>query len=314
MKIPKYWKQISRSVDGVSFHKRQNKGWGKNTAASIHAWGHSEVSERAAKNNAVARIDLIIAALAEDFDEGFYYPLNVIHEDIIHELETGQNGRAVITRNRYFSRILNTDDLMFVDIDIPVSGIPTLRFWHKLLGLSSRVKHQNAEILSGRYDAALALIETYTAANPEVGFLVYRTFAGFRLIASHKPFKANAAETSDIFEAVGADPLYQKLCKAQDCFRARLTPKFWRLDMKLGKSPELKFRLTKTMIANWTETDEQRVRYYDSWVKQYEASHKSHATCQFVKHIGNTNIYPALVTIIEYHDIETQAHSNKPLA
>ena len=51
-----------------------------------------------------------------------------------------------------------------------------------------------------RFNDALILVDKYVEGDPEAGFLIYRTFAGFRLIASHKTFEPGSVETQQIFE------------------------------------------------------------------------------------------------------------------
>ena len=313
MKIPRYWKQVFRHVEGVSFHKDHFKAK-DNNSADIFAWGYSDISEEDAEVQAEIRVDQIVEALASDIDEDFYYPLSVLHEDILEELNFEGNGKALITRNRYFSQILNTDNAMFVDVDVPTWDVRPAGFWQRLFGKASQVETKNKIEIEKRYKDALNKVENYAAGDSKAGFLVYRTFAGFRLIASHKTFDPTSQETQKIFDALGTDPLYQKLCKAQECFRARLTPKFWRLNKELGIYPSIKFRLTPSMVSDWTEEHERRVKDFDEWIESYEKQHISHATCVFIKHIGNQEVSKELEPLIELHDKITQSHSGKRLA
>ena len=58
--------------------------------------------------------------------------------------------------------------------------------------------------------------------QPGFGFRIYRTRAGFRLLVTSGTFDPSAAETLALLKEFGSDPLYIRLCKAQECFRARL--------------------------------------------------------------------------------------------
>jgi hypothetical protein len=71
-------------------------------------------------------------------------------------------------------------------------------------------------------------IENWSRNHPEWGWRIYRTRAGLRLLATQGLVEADSDVADGVFEALGADPLYRKLCKTQKCFRARLTPKPWR--------------------------------------------------------------------------------------
>jgi hypothetical protein len=313
MKIPRYWKQVFRHVEGVSFHDDHFKAKDDNSA-DIFSWGYSDISQEDAEIQAEARVDQIVKALSSSMSENYYYPLNVLHEDILEELSLVGEGEALVTRNRYFSQVLNTNNMMFVDIDIPTWDIKSAGFWQKLFGKAAQIESANKIEIEKRYNDALTKVENYVVGDPNAGFLVYRTYAGFRLIASHNTFDPVSVETQKIFDALGTDPLYQKLCKAQECFRARLTPKFWRLNNEIGTCPSIKFRLTPSMVVDWTDAHERRVKDFDKWIESYEKQHISYATCLFVKHIGNKKVLKTLEPLIEYHDRLTQSRSGKPLA
>jgi len=313
MKIPRYWKQVFKHVDGINFHQDHCK-FNRDNGADIYAWGYSDTSEENALRRAESRIDQIVVALTSGYDEDFYYPMNVLREDILQDLSTDAEGQALVTRNRYFSQVLNSDKLMFIDIDVSDWDIKPPTFWQRLFGKAAEIEAKNNIAIKQRFNEALDLVYKYVKEQPDVGFLIYRTFAGFRLIASHKTYDPNSQETQQVFDALGTDPLYQKLCSVQECFRARLTPKFWRLNKELGITPSIKFRINESIMAKWSDGDKTRTNNYDEWVNNYETQHISHATCRFIKQIGNLNIAPELEFLINYHDQKTQAHSGKPLA
>ncbi len=64
--------------------------------------------------------------------------------------------------------------------------------------------------------------------HPDWGWRIYRTKAGFRLLATHRPVFPSEPLAEEAFQEFKADILYRKLCVNQKCFRARLTPKSWR--------------------------------------------------------------------------------------
>jgi len=313
MKIPRYWKQVFKHVEDIKFDHileyRLN-----NDKADIYAWGYSDSSQEEALENANMRIDEIVKALSSELDKNFYYPLNVLREDILEEIEFEADNRAIISRNRYHAQILNTENMMFVDIDIPTWDIKSASFFQRLFGKTKQVEENNTQEIKKRYDNAIKKIEDYLLNDSEMGFRVYRTFAGLRLIATHTIYDPKSEETQQVFDALGADPLYQKLCKAQDCFRARLTPKFWRMDKALGATPRIKYKVTKEMLHKWTKEDELRVKEYEEWIKQYESEHHSHATCHFICHVGNPTILTDIEPLIKLHDEITKSRSGKSLA
>ncbi|TQV87636.1 hypothetical protein [Aliikangiella coralliicola] len=313
MLIPRYWKRVFRTVENIKFHK-DSGNWSDEGKADIYAWGYSDSSEADALERANQRVEEIAKALSSDFDSGFYYPMAVIREEILEELAYEGVRKAIVSRNRYYSQVLNTEEMMFIDIDVPTWAMKPAGFFQRLFGQAKKIDEKNKKEKQDRFDSALKKVEEYASGDSNAGFLVYRTYAGFRLIATHKTFEADSEETRQLFDVLGADALYQQLCKVQKCFRARLTPKFWRLEQRPEFHPSLKFRITRSMLLTWSGEDKERLKEYDDWVAQYDKSHDSYATCHFIKHIGNNVVSEELKSLIEFHDEKTQAHSELPLA
>src|SRR2546423_6277310 len=205
MKFPRFWAR-GRSGDFL-----------------VWRWSFESLLE------AQALADRAAQQIAERFREGnypprhaTYYPDRPFREQVLEEIksETGE-ALALITRNSYGCLVLNTERGMFVDIDLPEpkrSG----GFFKRLLGKA------DASPAGNPHSEAMARIENWTGKNPEWGWRVYRTRSGLRLLATHGLVDANSEIANRVFDAVGADPLYRKLCNTQKCFRARLTPKPWR--------------------------------------------------------------------------------------
>ena len=63
---------------------------------------------------------------------------------------------------------------------------------------------------------------------PGWGVRVYKTCAGYRGLVTHATFDPTADATLDLMRQFRCDPQYVTLCKRQESFRARLTPKGWR--------------------------------------------------------------------------------------
>jgi hypothetical protein len=100
---------------------------------------------------------------------------------------------------------------------------------------------------------------------------------------------------------VGADPAFIQLCRIQDSFRARLTPKPWRI----GKL---------TPPGEFPRKDGEVQRAFEQWLLDYDRAAGSKATCQFVETIGSSAIHPDLSHILQLHDERTKAASGLPLA
>lgn len=194
----------------------------------------------------------------------------------------------VITRNRYGAKILNTDELLFLDIDY----VPP-RFGEWFAGLFGRpVPDVKARILRR--------IEELSA-QPDfegIGFRVYETCRGMRLLLSlNARSLLRSKEMWPLFRKFGADPLYSDLCIRQNCCRARLTPKPFRIGMKTF----MKFRFP------YKDEEKEAIR---AWLAEYEEKSKPFAVCKLTARFGKRFTSPA----VEYHDRVTGAESKLPLA
>ncbi len=140
----------------------------------------------------------------------------------------------------------------------------------------------------------------FARANPDLGVRVYRTAAGLRVLVSG----AAAAPLSDraraILVALDSDPLYVELCATHDSYRARLTPKPYRLgEPALGVS--------------WPCADEAGERAWLRWVDAYDEASASWSTCRL---ISSSGAVPGAdeQRLIDLHDERTGVRERRPLA
>ena len=227
---------------------------------------------------------------------GNYYPDRPAREQILREINDARGLSAVVTRNSYGSQVLNTARVMFVDIDLPEPPRPKFRFLKILFGRQPPAPPDRKP-----ENDALARVETWTRDNEQWGWRAYRTRSGLRLLATQGTVEAESPTTDQIFEAMGADPLYRKLCKSQKCFRARLTPKPWRCEFGGGNPPRWP----------WDAREEKK---FHKWEAKYNEASAEWATCEFVRQIGSTMVHPEVQSIIQLHDEATKVGSNLPLA
>ena len=96
-------------------------------------------------------------------------------------------------------------------------------------------------------------------------------------------------ETKQLLEAFQSDQLYVRLCRAQECFRARLTPKYWRCDVP--KPPQC--------FPFDDPTDEAN---YRAWEQTYHATIDNYSTCILVFTYGVQEILPEVEPMINLHD------------
>jgi hypothetical protein len=277
------------------------KFWAKGTFEGFTCWRWSFQSLAEAQSLS----DLAARELAERFRRGpwppkgggAYYPNRPAREQILREISDGNGLTAVITRNSYGSQVLNTARVMFVDIDLPEPRKPRVGLFGVLFGKKKPAPPPDPK----PENEALMRVEMWTANNSGWGWRVYRTRSGLRLLATQGTMEADAPATDKIFEALGTDPLYRKLCKNQKCFRARLTPKPWRCESACGKPPRWP----------WGVGGEEDFRI---WETTYNKDSANWATCAFVSQIGNSTIHPEVQSVIQLHDDTTRVGSDLPLA
>lgn len=286
MRIPRFWKQASKEVvtpDG----RRINST----------AWGWSEHSSEEAESRAFAAVKRVAARLAKEKElpQHYGYDERLPREEIIDEFqnETGKT-HAIVTRNGYGSLILNTSDLMFIDVDLPPKReeIPLPRFVRKWLGQPPPV------------DPVVAYherIRDCARQHADLGFRLYRTCAGFRVIVASHAIPAESSLAKQLLEDFRADPLYQRMCKNQECFRARLTPKAWRCG--IDKPP-----------ARFPFPNPRAESSYRRWEKQYLDSIANYSTCSFLESLGPNQVDRDIEGLIELHDSLTKSSSNDELA
>jgi hypothetical protein len=267
---------------------------GKSGAFSCWRWSFESLAEAQSLAAQAAQ------QLAERFGGGEmpsqhagYYPDRPLREEVLQEIKDAAGATAaVVTRNSYGCLVLNTARVMFVDIDLPEQKPAGL--FKRLFGGSGSAKQLTPE-------AAIARVENWTRGNPGWGWRIYRTRAGLRLLATHALMDADSPATDAVFEALGSDPLYRRLCKTQNCFRARLTPKPWRCGIH-QKPPRWPWENAK--IEKW----------FQKWDAQYQSFAAGWATCQFVSAAGNPAVHPEIAPVLKLHDEHTRVISNLKLA
>ena len=110
-----------------------------------------------------------------------------------------------------------------------------------------------------------------------------------------RPIDPASDEALALLESLGSDPLYRRLCEHQQCFRARLTPKPWRL--KLPDPPKV-LRDPSVDARDHTEARQ--------WLDRYERASADHAVCERVDLPGSNAasdaVFPEAAAVIERHD------------
>ena len=201
-----------------------------------------------------------------------------------------------MTRNNYGAVILNTARVAFIDLDFPstAGGGQLKRLFARWFG--KPVPSPDAQ----RESAIWQWLEQFVAVNPGHGFRVYRTFAGLRAIATHDLFDPTSPTTLEMLQKLGTDPLYVRLCKVQECFRARLTPKPWRC----GCMPN---------PVRWPREDAGQQSRFEKWDANYTAAQDKYATCRLLGTLGVDHVRPEVDQVIQVHDRMTRCNERVAL-
>jgi len=265
MKFARFWRSTQIEVAG-RFGRTQQ----------ITVWGASGEDAEAASADAAARAARVKAFFSDRRAE-YEYANEYIREDVIEELVDDAGALlAVVTRNRYGALVLNTERVMFGDIDLPRENI-VLRVCNRL-GRRPRDK---------RY--YLARIRGYQAAHPEHSFVVYETRAGLRFVLAQRESSPDAADVETLFGLLGVDRLYRRLCRSQRCFRARLTAKPWRIGLT---PPPQRFPFA----------GERERRSFDFWLQQYLERSRNTCAARLLETIGPAARAPSVSQVLALHD------------
>ena len=328
MIVPRFWAEgrIQERVAGQQVTVRRF-GWSDDSpvAAQFHADQRTrEAFDRIAAGEKLERRERKMA-----YNGANGMP---IREEIVE-----RQGDSVITRNGYGARCLNTPDVMFVDVDFEGGGprgsarglmvigaafigalvagyatrsamagvaafmlVAAFGFW-RARRAGPPVAEDKNDLLSG----ARARVERFIHQHPDWHLRLYLTPAGLRMLAMHDVFAPSDAAVTDAFQTLGADKVYARMCRNQNCFRARLSAKPWRagIDEHLRPRPGV-----------WPVSPD-RLAARDAWVARYEKAAERYAACQYLGSVGNTlQVHLNAWTVQELHDDRTRAHSGLPLA
>jgi hypothetical protein len=252
----------------------------------------------------------------------------------IREELLARHGNSVITRNSYGAHCLNTPDVFFADIDTTLSVFPTSKLvtsavllvatltrsindihWSTLLlalitltslffSVRELISWLRIKKSGGPASEAMNRIKEFIQCHPDWKLRVYETPAGFRVAALHQRFDPRGPETFEAFEYLATDPIYARMCRAQNCFRARLTAKPWRAGITTPMRPR---------PGVWPVNPE-RLHARTQWVQSYEVRAEGFAACRFLSDLGSAAVDPEIMELINFHDIECRSHSTLQLA
>lgn len=327
MIVPQFWAEarLQTRADGRQVTVRRF-GWSDASEADAHRHAQDRAREAMARIRAGER-------LVPRRERKFAY--NGADGVPIREEVLARVGETVVTRNGYGAHCLNTPNVLFVDIDFPlqrgtwltclvclailggacalafslfswpgvfVAAVPTLivTSW-----LAERMNRKTWEEFEPTMEAGVRdRVAKFVEARPGWRVRVYRTPAGFRLLAVHRLFDPLEAEVEDCFRELGTDPNYARMCRNQRCFRARVTAKPWRIGIDDHVRPR---------PGVWPINPE-RMPERREWVERYEVAARDYAACRFVEELGTGIPHVAAVAVQQFHDELSRATSDLPIA
>lgn len=130
-----------------------------------------------------------------------------------------------------------------------------------------------------------------------MGFRIYDTYKGCRVLVVNKDFSPRNEISKRMMSDFNSDYLYRHLCIKQNCYRASLTPKPYRINQKLIK-------------VIYPDRNQQQQQILSDWIDQYNKKSSDFSTCHFIAQYGQVKINP----VIEYYDKLTGILDSKKLA
>lgn len=317
MIIPSYWAeartQYRRSGKQITIRRF---GWSETSQAEAETMARERAG--AALQRVVAGEPLLRREPKVPYNGADGVP---IREEVITRL-----GNAAVTRNSYGARCLNSPDVLFADVDfnpnLPASGrvgvaIGALMVWLVgtymislwtgvlaagvfllLASLLARWLRQKTAHTERQEQRVRDHVNTFVRQHPDWNVRLYRTPGGLRLLATHRTFTPNDAAVQAFFRAVGADPLYVRMCQNQQCFRARLTAKPWRIGLQIRMHPR---------PGVWPVAPD-RLPQRTQWIAEYEQAAKAYAACRYWDSCGSGIIADSVKPVLAMHDRECRAN------
>ena len=170
------------------------------------------------------------------------------------------------------------------------------------------------------------LIKKRIANHPTESFRLYQTPAGFRIIATHDVVLPSDRLVAEWFAYFHADTNYVRLCQAQQCFRARLTAKPWRLseveNKKLAKDIPAKdfwFGSDNTDVDNSIEQRQDELKARKQWIVDYDRFTQGYRACHYVESFAGREASHqlqsvAIKALVDWHDRACRVDKALPMA
>lgn len=325
MIVPEHWAEgrVSDRVRGRQVTVRRF-GWSNDSVED--AQRNAETRAREAFERIIAGERLLRRELKVPYNGAEGVP---IREEVIERRDSD-----VVSRNAYGALCLNTPDVLFADIDFNSGASCSLTFmvavalllgavslgwwqqswmwgiaavvaaWLLALPAADALFRAKSRLSGGEERLARGRINAYLAAHPECHFRIYRTPAGMRLTAMHRTFDPAEPAVAELFHAIGTDRIYRRMCLKQQCFRARVSPKPWRIGIGHHMPPR---------PGVWPIRPE-RMPDRLQWIADYDRLRQKFAACRFIEAIGSHTVDSRASEVQQWHDELCRACDELPIA
>ena len=140
----------------------------------------------------------------------------------------------------------------------------------------------------------------FARRHPDLGVRVYRTAAGLRVLVTGAAAPPASDRARALLTELGSDPLYVELCSTHDSYRARLTPKPFRIGQR-------------ALAVPWPFRDDAARGAAEEWVSEYDARAAGHAVCRLISASGPVP-GPDEQRLVALHDARCRVGERLPLA
>ncbi len=270
MNIPRHWHRETEEVT------TQSKSY-----FQLSAWGWSDLGIEDAKKKALERLAKLRArVLGEKSLDRYGYGSGAMREEVLERICSPEGAEiACITRNASGALVLNSAHAMFIDIDFRPAGL--------MAALSGLIR----KLLGYKVRANPGVNDLIRMAEEHGGLVlqVYRTCGGLRCLVLDRTFNPLDPGSTAVLDGFGSDPLYVRLCRAQACYRARLTPKPWRVGA--GTPP-----------YRWPWNSEIEEKSFKEWLGRYFEACSGSTACESLVQIGGGAVHPEAAVVLAVHD------------
>ncbi len=140
----------------------------------------------------------------------------------------------------------------------------------------------------------------FARRHPDLGVRVYRTAAGLRVLVTGAGAPPSSDRARELLTELSSDPLYVELCATHDSYRARLTPKPFRVG-------------ARALAVSWPFADDAALKAYEDWLSEYDGRASGHAVCRLVSASGPVP-GPDEQRLVALHDARCRVGERLPLA